>query len=53
MKATNISKIALREFSITVELAEIIGQYVVDRYCLEDITYTDLLQLIDEALALN
>jgi hypothetical protein len=53
MNAVNIAKIALREFDISVGKAELIGQHVLDTYCLEDISYNDLVQLIDEAMAIN
>lgn len=50
LTAQSVAKIALREFDISVQTAEIVGHKVVCNHCLIDITYNDLVQLIDESL---
>ena len=50
LTAQSVAKIALREFNTTVQHAEIVGHKIVCNHCLIDITYSDLVQLIDENL---
>lgn len=50
LTAQSVAKIAMREFDISVQIAEIVGHKIVCNHCLIDITYNDLVQLIDESL---